>query len=288
MDHGTVAPLAHHRHRHRRRARRRLGGGVLGVEPGLDRHRPGIRRLPARAGAAVRRLAGARRARDAGGAPAGCGAGHRLPRGGGVLAAGGVVGVVGALVRGAPGPGPGAGVRRRSRYRSFGRPTSIVAGAAAGAVPGVLDPVFWYPQWTAGWKLAYLLACVASSALIAGLGSWALPAGWRAPASSTPSPRAGSAWASSGVPWARQRARGSSRTGGDSGTRDGPLPSLATVSFTIEPGELVVLMGASGSGKSTLLAALAGTLPDGGDSGSLLVEGPAHAPAPDRAGPAGA
>ena len=60
------------------------------------------------------------------------------------------------------------------RYRSFGRRASITAGAAAGAVPGLLDPIFWYPQWTGAWKVAYLLACIASSALIAGLGSWAL------------------------------------------------------------------------------------------------------------------
>ena len=50
------------------------------------------------------------------------------------------------------------------RYRSFGRTTSIAAGAAAGAVPGVLDPIFWYPEWTRGWTLVYLLACMASSA----------------------------------------------------------------------------------------------------------------------------
>ncbi len=52
------------------------------------------------------------------------------------------------------------------------------------------------------------------------------------------------------------------------------VAALSEVSFTIGGGDLVVLMGASGSGKSTLLAALAGTLPEGGDSGSLVVEHP--------------
>lgn len=55
--------------------------------------------------------------------------------------------------------------------------------------------------------------------------------------------------------------------------------ALTGVSFTIEPGELVVLMGASGSGKSTLLAALAATLPEGRESGALTV-------APDSPGSA--
>jgi energy-coupling factor transport system substrate-specific component len=60
------------------------------------------------------------------------------------------------------------------RYRRFGRGICLVAGAAAGAVPGLLDPVFWYPDWTLGWKVAFLVGCMLSSALVAGLGSWAL------------------------------------------------------------------------------------------------------------------
>lgn len=57
------------------------------------------------------------------------------------------------------------------RYRAFGRGLSTCAGAAAGLVPGILDPIFFYPAWTSGWKVAYVVMTCLSAALIAGLGS---------------------------------------------------------------------------------------------------------------------
>jgi energy-coupling factor transport system substrate-specific component len=66
------------------------------------------------------------------------------------------------------------GVFAAGRYRSFGPTSAVLAGAAAGAVPGVLDPIFWYPEWTSAWKVAFLLTSMASAALIAGAGSWVL------------------------------------------------------------------------------------------------------------------
>ena len=54
------------------------------------------------------------------------------------------------------------------------------------------------------------------------------------------------------------------------------LPAVRDVSFTFEPGERVLLLGASGAGKSTLLAGIAGLLggaDEGDESGTLLIDG---------------
>ncbi len=54
-------------------------------------------------------------------------------------------------------------------------------------------------------------------------------------------------------------------------TRSGPLTVLRDISFTLEPGESLAIMGPSGSGKSTLLHIL-GTL-DTPTSGRVTLEG---------------
>lgn len=59
-------------------------------------------------------------------------------------------------------------------YRRFATRIAALAGASAGLIAGVLDTVYYYPQWAVGWKLVYGVLLVVSSAVIAGLGGVAL------------------------------------------------------------------------------------------------------------------
>ncbi|TCT04297.1 ABC transporter ATP-binding protein [Aquabacter spiritensis] len=54
-------------------------------------------------------------------------------------------------------------------------------------------------------------------------------------------------------------------------TRDGDVPSLKPIDFTINEGEFLVVVGPSGCGKSTLLKMVAGLLPP--SAGEIRVEG---------------
>ena len=59
-------------------------------------------------------------------------------------------------------------------YRSWRLVTALLAGAVAGLAAAMLDILFYYPTWSGGWQLSYALLLAASSALIAGAGSWLL------------------------------------------------------------------------------------------------------------------
>jgi NitT/TauT family transport system ATP-binding protein len=56
-------------------------------------------------------------------------------------------------------------------------------------------------------------------------------------------------------------------------TRDGEVPSLRPIDFTVSEGEFVVVVGPSGCGKTTLLKMIAGLLPP--STGEIRVEGKA-------------
>jgi len=56
-------------------------------------------------------------------------------------------------------------------------------------------------------------------------------------------------------------------------TRDGEVPSLRPIDFTVGDGEFVVIVGPSGCGKTTLLKMIAGLLPP--SAGEIRVEGKA-------------
>ena len=59
-------------------------------------------------------------------------------------------------------------------YRSWRLPTAAVGGALAGGAAVLLDLVNFYADWSDGWKVAYTVILIASSTVIAGVGSWAL------------------------------------------------------------------------------------------------------------------
>lgn len=59
-------------------------------------------------------------------------------------------------------------------YRRFTLPVAVIGAAAAGLAAFGLDWFYYYRDWSAGWLTVYALILIASSVLIAGLGSWFL------------------------------------------------------------------------------------------------------------------
>lgn len=57
------------------------------------------------------------------------------------------------------------------RYRRFGWVPALLAAVLAGATAAVLDLVYYYPDWSAGWKTTYVALVVGSTAVVAGIGS---------------------------------------------------------------------------------------------------------------------
>jgi energy-coupling factor transport system substrate-specific component len=57
-------------------------------------------------------------------------------------------------------------------YRSWRLPVALGAAAAAGGAAALLDLAFYYPDWSGSWQLVYAALVVASSTVLAGLGSW--------------------------------------------------------------------------------------------------------------------
>ncbi|MFZ0323924.1 MAG: ECF transporter S component [Actinomycetes bacterium] len=60
------------------------------------------------------------------------------------------------------------------RYRRFGLVVSVTAATVTGVVAATMDLVTYYPTWSSGWKLLYVVTVCASGAVVAGVGSWAL------------------------------------------------------------------------------------------------------------------
>ena len=59
-------------------------------------------------------------------------------------------------------------------YASWRLHTALLAGALAGGAAALLDLVLYYADWSGGYQLTYAALLAASSAVVAGLGSWLL------------------------------------------------------------------------------------------------------------------
>jgi energy-coupling factor transport system substrate-specific component len=59
-------------------------------------------------------------------------------------------------------------------WRRFGWPQALLSSLLAGAMAAVLDLVFYYPTWSGGWKVTYLVVVAASTVVVAGIGGTAL------------------------------------------------------------------------------------------------------------------
>ena len=59
-------------------------------------------------------------------------------------------------------------------YRRFGWPQAALSAVLAGAAAAVLDLVYYYPTWTAGWKLTYVAVTMASTVVVCGVAGTAL------------------------------------------------------------------------------------------------------------------
>jgi energy-coupling factor transport system substrate-specific component len=59
-------------------------------------------------------------------------------------------------------------------WRRFAWPQALLSSVLAGAMAAALDLVYYYPTWTGGWKVTYLVVVVASTVVVAGIGGTAL------------------------------------------------------------------------------------------------------------------
>lgn len=82
---------------------------------------------------------------------------------------GGIV-IVYGLVQGAA----GEAVFAATRYRRWNLPIVLLAGALAGAAAAGLDIYNYYREWALTWQITFAALVIASSVLIAGLGSYLL------------------------------------------------------------------------------------------------------------------